>query len=213
MKISNITEIKKLQFCKMQKRAFLDLSCQEHEKALRKSARQFFDKNANLIEINKAILSGTLVATLRQRAATEGVRLNDKYITGLYDMWIEAWRDGYQHRFLSASGQRAPPKRIGGQQEQSFDMREHDIHRLQYIFICLPSCLQFPMMQAKARKTTLLLCNSCYWISSLLDSAKRIPNCPLCNTTLESLPVENNECCTIEAAGTKTGLIIEFQRA
>jgi hypothetical protein len=69
------------------------------------------------------------------------------------------------------------------------------------------------MMQAKDRKTTLLLCNSCYWISSLLDNAKNISHCPLCGAVLESLPVEKNECCTIEAAGAKTGLIIEFQKA
>jgi hypothetical protein len=38
-------------------------------------------------------------------------------------------------------------------------------------------------------------------------------NCPLCSATLESLPAENDERCTIEAADTKTGLIVGFQRA
>ncbi|AIF83935.1 hypothetical protein NTE_01875 [Candidatus Nitrososphaera evergladensis SR1] len=69
------------------------------------------------------------------------------------------------------------------------------------------------LVEQQRNKISLLVCNSCYWMSSLLDSSKEVPNCPSCGTTLESLPVENNERCTIEAADTKTGLIVEFQRA
>jgi hypothetical protein len=69
------------------------------------------------------------------------------------------------------------------------------------------------MAQVEESKIALLVCNSCYWIASLLDRRKESSNCPVCGHLLESLEIENNEQCSVEAADSKNGLVLEFQKS
>jgi hypothetical protein len=61
------------------------------------------------------------------------------------------------------------------------------------------------------REMYFLLCNSCFWCASYL-SKSLITNCPVCDmTTLESMPVFNNEEYRIDY-NSRQGMMLEFKK-
>jgi hypothetical protein len=67
------------------------------------------------------------------------------------------------------------------------------------------------MHMNKPEYRDLVVCNNCQWLVSLLEDTYKFSQCPQCRrNTIETIPVDNNEWCSLHI-DKRRGLAIEFQ--